>query len=157
MNDWTPVHSPVLGIDWSDRTESGDGERMGFRNSFFLVLLSIIMTAGLCGAGQANSNLQTFSGEIMDDLCAKDKTHSKMMEEMKSMGTDPAVCSRKCVELGAKYVLYDRQKDAVYSIEDQDKAEAFAGRKVRILGTFDKKKIKIEKIEPAESSSLRAK
>ena len=115
------------------------------------------MFAGASGAAQADSNLQTFSGEIMDDLCAKDKTHSKMMEEMKSMGNDPAVCSRKCVELGAKYVLYDRQKDTVYSIEDQDKAEAFAGRKVRISGTFDKKKIKIAKIEPAESGSLRVK
>jgi hypothetical protein len=130
---------------------------MKFLNSFFVILLAIIIFAGVSGAAQPDSNLQTFSGEIMDDLCAKDKTHSKMMEEMKSMGNDPAECSKKCVELGAKYVLYDRQKDTVYGIEDQDKAEPFAGRRVRISGTFDKKKIKIEKIEPAESASLRAK
>ena len=90
---------------------------------------------------------QSFSGEIMDDLCAKDKTHSVMMAQMKSMGNDPAVCSRKCVELGAKYVLYDRSSDTVYPIANQDKAEPFAGRMVHVSGVLEKKKIKIATIE----------
>jgi hypothetical protein len=93
----------------------------------------------------------------MDDLCAKDKTHAKMMDQMKSMGNDPAVCSKKCVELGAKYVLYDRQKDTVYGLADQDKAEAFAGHKVHISGTLDKKRIKIAKIELADSGDQKIK
>lgn len=72
-----------------------------------------------------------------------------MMEQMKSMGNDPATCSKKCVQMGAKYVLYDHENNAVYALADQDQAQQFAGQKVRIEGTLDKKKIKIAKIEPA--------
>jgi len=121
-------------------------------------LISLLILAGFSWAWQSEQGgLQNFSGEVMDDLCAKDKTHAKMMDQMKSMGNDPAVCSKKCVELGAKYVLYDQQKDAVYGLPDQDKAEPFAGHKVRISGTLDKKRIKIAKIEFADSGDQKAK
>jgi len=121
-------------------------------------LISLIILAGVSGAWQSKQGeLQTFPGEVMDDLCAKDKTHAKMMDQMKSMGNDPAVCSKKCVELGAKYVLYDQQKDTVYGLADQDKTEAFAGHKVRISGTLDKKRIKVAKIELADSGGQKAK
>jgi hypothetical protein len=110
-----------------------------------LVSLFLACCLGLAESGQAQS--QTFSGEIMDDLCAKDKTHDGMMDQMKSMGRDPAVCTKKCVELGAHYVLYDRKKDVVYKIDDPEKAEPFAGKQVRITGTVQKNKIKIDTIE----------
>ena len=122
------------------------------------LLVLIILLVGVSWALQSEQGgLQSFSGEVMDDLCAKDKTHAKMMQEMKSMGNDPAVCSKKCVELGAKYVLYDQQKDTVYGLADQDKAEAFAGHDVHISGTLDKKRIKIDKIELADSGGEKAK
>ena len=95
--------------------------------------------------GEANS--QTFSGEIMDSLCAKDGTHEKMMDEMKSMGRDKNTCATKCAQLGSKYVLYDADKKTIYGLDDQDKAEAFAGQKVRVLGTLAKSKIKVHNIE----------
>ena len=82
----------------------------------------------------------------MDDLCAKTKSHEQMMDQMKSMTRDPGVCTKKCVQLGAHYVLYDRQKDAVYRIENPDKAEPFAGKAVRISGTLKKNKLKIDTI-----------
>ena len=125
---------------------------------YLLLLISLITFVGLSWALQSEpGGVQTYSGEVMDDLCAKDKTHAKMMDQMKSMGNDPAVCSKKCVELGAKYVLYDQQKGTVYGLADQDKAEAFAGHKVRISGTLDKKRIKIAKIELADSGGQKAK
>jgi hypothetical protein len=96
--------------------------------------------------------VQTFSGEIMDDLCAKNKSHDKMMEQMKSMTSDPAVCTKKCIELGAHYVLYDRQKDAIYKLDDPQKAEPFAGKTVHISGTLEKNKIKIASIEAADGA-----
>lgn len=124
------------------------------RRNIFLALLSTAMLLTTSAVSQSNhSGAQSFTGEIMDDLCAKEKTHSKMMEEMKSMGNDPAVCTRKCIQLGGHYVLYDREKDTVYALADQDRAEPFAGRTVRISGTLEKKKIKIDKIEPADSAS----
>ncbi len=93
------------------------------------------------------SNAQTFSGEIMDSLCAKDGTHEKMMDEMKSMGRDKNTCATKCVQLGSKYVLFDADKKTIYGLDDQDKAEAFAGQRVRVMGTLTKNKIKVENIE----------
>jgi len=121
-------------------------------------LISLIILVGVSWAWPSEQDgLQNFSGEVMDDLCAKDKTHTKMMDQMKSMGNDPAVCSKKCVELGAKYVLYDQQKNTVYGLADQDKAEAFAGHDVHISGTLDKKRIKIAKIELADSGDQKTK
>jgi Protein of unknown function (DUF5818) len=90
---------------------------------------------------------QTFSGEIMDSLCAKDGSHEKMMDEMKSMGRDKNTCAIKCSQLGAKYVLFDADKKTTYGLDDQGKAEAFAGQKVRVQGTLAKNKIKVENIE----------
>jgi hypothetical protein len=90
-----------------------------------------------------------FTGEIMDSLCAKDGSHDKMMDEMKSMGRDKQTCAQKCVQLGAKYVLFDAEKRTIYALDDQDKAASFAGQKVRVKGSLDKKKIKVSSIEPA--------
>jgi len=115
----------------------------GLKLGLFSLLLACCL--GFVGSGQAQS--QTISGEIMDDLCAKDKSHEGMMDQMKSMGRDPAVCTKKCVELGAHYVLYDHQKDVVYKIDNPEKAEPFAGKQVRISGTVQKNKIKIDTIE----------
>src|SRR5215475_249225 len=109
-------------------------------------LITLLMTCCL-GVAQTGSAAKTFSGEIMDDLCAKNKSHDKMMQQMKSMGTNSVVCSQKCVEMGAHYVLYDRQKDAIYKLDNPEKAAPFAGKTVSISGTLDKNKIKIASIE----------
>ena len=117
----------------------------------FSMLLSMWLLASAMWAaptGQADS--QAFTGEIMDSLCAKDGTHDKMMDQMKSMGRDKATCTQKCIQLGAKYVLFDSAKKTVYTLDDQDKAAAFAGRKVQVKGTIDKKKIKVASIDVAD-------
>lgn len=125
---------------------------------YLSLLISLIVLVGVSRAWQSGQGgLQTFSGEVMDDICAKDGSHAKMMKEMKSMGNDPSVCSRKCRQLGAKYVLYDHEKGTVYGLADQDKAEEFAGHKVRISGTLEKKRIKIAKIELADSGDQKTK
>jgi hypothetical protein len=84
----------------------------------------------------------------MDSLCAKDRAHDSMMEQMKSMTHDKATCSTKCTQLGAKYVLYDSTHKTTYGLDDQDKVEGFAGKKVRVSGTLEKSKIKVSGIEP---------
>lgn len=110
-------------------------------------LITLILLMTCCLGARAGSGAQTFSGEITDDLCAKYKSHTKMMQEMKSMTSDPATCTKKCIQLGAHYVLYDRQKDAIYKLDNPQKAEPFAGKTVRISGTLEKNKIKIASIE----------
>ncbi len=75
-----------------------------------------------------------------------------MMQELKSMGTDKNSCIKQCLLLGAKYALYDAAQQKTYRIDDQDKGkvEPFAGRRVRIKGTLDKKTVKVSEIEEAE-------
>src|ERR1700734_3596539 len=115
------------------------------------VCLGLLLTTPLMEAQSkeqpGKANAQTFSGEIMDSLCAKDGTHEKMMTEMKNMGRDKNSCATMCARLGSKYVLYDSSKKAIYSLDDQDKAEAFAGQTVRVQGTLQKNKIKVQSIE----------
>ena len=117
-----------------------------FSIPFSMWLLASVMWASPTGQNEP----QVFTGEIMVSLCAKDGTHDKMMDQMKSMGRDKATCAQKCIQLGAKYVLFDPGKKTVFTLDDQDKAAAFAGRKVQVKGTMDKKKIKVTAIESAD-------
>lgn len=117
-----------------------------FSIPFSMWLLASVMWAGPTG----QSDSQVFTGEIMDSLCAKDGTHDKMMDQMKSMGRDKVTCTQKCIQLGGKYVLFDPAKSTVFALDDQDKAATFAGRKVQVKGTMEKKKIKVSDIEAAD-------
>lgn len=73
----------------------------------------------------------TISGVISDSMCGKD--HSVMGE----MGKDPAACTKKCVEGGAKYVLVESKSGDVYSLSDQDKFADLGGKSVSIEGHID--------------------
>jgi hypothetical protein len=75
---------------------------------------------------------QTFTGVITDDMCAK-ANHSQMQ-----MGPTDAECTLACVDVhGASYVLYDGKE--TYTLSDQKTPEKFAAKKVRVVGTLDKK------------------
>jgi hypothetical protein len=123
---------------------------MKTRNSLMTASLCVLLSVLPLMAAQPkepnSGTSQTFTGEIMDALCAKDGTHDKMMEEMKSMGRDKNTCAVKCAQLGAKYVLYDAAKKEIYGLDEQEKAEAFAGKRVRVTGNLQKNKIKVEGI-----------
>jgi Protein of unknown function (DUF5818) len=119
----------------------------GFIRIAYLVCL-IITAAAFSHATQPDSSTQSFTGEITDSLCAKAGSHDQMMQDMKSMGHDKATCTTKCIQLGAKYVLFDQSKGTVYVLDDQDKAAKFAGQRVRVSGTIEKKNIKVADIEP---------
>lgn len=72
----------------------------------------------------------TINGVISDSMCGSD--HSKMG----ALGKDPAACSKKCAESGAKYVLVDKNGDS-YALSDQKKASDLAGQTVAITGHID--------------------
>lgn len=72
----------------------------------------------------------TIGGVISDSMCGKD--HMKMGD----MGKDAEVCSQKCVEAGAKYVLV-ADSGEVYQLSDQKRAKEFAGKPVKISGHID--------------------
>src|ERR1700728_1746004 len=120
------------------------------RNSGIILTLclGLFLTAPLMSdQPKVPPDAQTFSGEIMDAFCAKAGSHEKRMAEINNMGHDKNSWATMCARLGSKYVLYDSSKKAIYSLDDQDKAEAFAGQTVRVQGSRQKNKIKVQSIE----------
>jgi hypothetical protein len=127
-----------------------------FARISFLLSTGLI-AAQLC-AGQVNQGgQQVFTGEITDTFCAKNKSHEEMMNEMKSMGREKQTCTQKCAQIGGKYVLVDAAKGTVYHLDDQRKAEAFAGLNVRVVGTLDNNQLKIANIEGGSSTAAAGK
>lgn len=115
-----------------------------------LVLPSLSFAAG---------KARTFRGEIMDSQCAKMGSHEMMvkkeMPDKASMANDPqvkAMCTKQCVKMGGKYVLYNAARKAVFQLDDQTKPEDFAGQNVKVTGTYDRatKTIHVESIEAAK-------
>ena len=89
--------------------------------SVLAICCSVLSTAGA---------QQTFTGVITDDMCA-DRGHQHM-----KMGANDAECTKACVAAhGAKYVLLDGK--TIYRLSDQDRPEAFAAQRVRVVGTLD--------------------
>ncbi len=110
-----------------------------------LLTLPAWMWTGSGPSSQATP--QTFTGEVTDTICAKTGSHDQMMAKMPTMGRDKAICTKQCAQIGAKYVLYDEASKAVYTLEDQGKAQTFAGQKVRVAGTLDGNQIKVTNVE----------
>ena len=76
---------------------------------------------------------QTYTGEIMDSQCAALGGHMIMMQK----GESAKDCTIRCVKIGGKYTLFDASTKAAYQLDDQKKAEQFAGAKVKITGTLN--------------------
>ncbi|MFY9983288.1 MAG: hypothetical protein WAM44_14650 [Chthoniobacterales bacterium] len=77
-----------------------------------------------------------FTGEIMDEACAKGGGHESMF---KKEGTNDAkACTLACVKAGSKFVLFDSSSKTYHSLDNQTKPKAFAGQKVAVTGTLDK-------------------
>ena len=109
-----------------------------------IVALSVTMSLW---SAQSALPSKTFTGEVTDSICAPSGSHATTMSKTPGMGNDSETCTKKCVAMGAKYVLYDPTNRAVYSVEDQGKLAQFAGHKVRVTGTLDGSAIKILNIK----------
>lgn len=82
-----------------------------------------LLFAGALVLGAANQS-QIFTGVITDTMCGADHKATKIAPESR--------CVRDCAKTGAKYALYDGRN--VYTLSDQQTAEKFAARKVRVRG-----------------------
>jgi Protein of unknown function (DUF5818) len=80
----------------------------------------------------------------MDNMCAASGSDAAMLKMSGMANADPndpkakAMCTRKCVQKGGKYVLYNAATKKVYQLDDQTNPEAFAGQDVRVTGTFNR-------------------
>ncbi|MGB0035226.1 MAG: DUF5818 domain-containing protein [Candidatus Acidiferrales bacterium] len=101
------------------------------------LLLLCVLARGSSGAGD-----EVFKGEIADSQCAMNvhslsQSHKEMLEG-KSVGTSPGDCVWFCVkQRGGRFVLQNKNK--VFKLDDQNIDREFAGQKVLITGTLDKK------------------
>jgi hypothetical protein len=75
----------------------------------------------------ATPGRRAFIGSISDSACG---LHHLMS------GTPARQCTLRCVQMGAKFVLVDEVRQRVYALSDQIKAKAYAGQKVRVIGTL---------------------
>ena len=93
---------------------------------------------------------RSFSGAIMDSQCVSMGGHETMYsDEIKN----PKDCTIQCVKYdGGKYELYNMDTQKEYQLDDQKKAEQFAGEKVTVSGTYDdsNETIHVTKIEAAK-------
>lgn len=80
-------------------------------------------------------------GAIMDSQCAYNvhsdaHSHDWMTKRGVQGATDEQSCTHHCVkDMGGSYVLV--VKKDVYKLDDQVKAEQFAGKKVKLNGSID--------------------
>jgi hypothetical protein len=70
-----------------------------------------------------------------------------MIARMPSMGHDKETCTKQCAHVGATYVLLDDATKEVYALDDQARAQVFAGHKVRLSGTLTGNKITVTNVE----------
>jgi hypothetical protein len=96
-------------------------------------IVSLILSSSLLTVSLAAQKAQTYTGEIMDQQCALLGGHTAMMNQ----GESAKDCANRCVSIGGKYVLFDGANKMVYQLDDQKKAQGFAGAKVKITGTYD--------------------
>src|SRR5215472_11072315 len=102
----------------------------------------------------ASAKDRTFSGEIMDSQCAKNASHEMMLKKEGMGDKDPndpmvkAMCTKNCIKMGGKYVLYDAASKKVYQLDDQTKPKQFAGQNVEVTGALSKDTIHVTNIEP---------
>jgi hypothetical protein len=96
-------------------------------------IVSLIVSSSLLTVSLAAQKAQTYTGEIMDQQCALLGGHTAMMNQ----GESAKDCANRCVSIGGKYVLFDAANKMVYQLDDQKKAQGFAGAKVKVTGTFD--------------------
>jgi hypothetical protein len=109
--------------------------------------LSLLVLPLLALSEQSGTGAQTFTGEVMDSICTPNGSHAATMAKMSNMGKDSETCTKACVGMGAKYMLYDQTSRAVYSVNQQDKLARFAGHKVRITGTLAGNKINVADVD----------
>ena len=118
-----------------------------FARTGLIVAAAVLLTAPLSKLPARSGTTNTFRGEVTDTFCAQSGSHNAMMAKMASLGRDKQTCAKECAKIGAKYVLYDDAKKKVYKLDDQAKAEALVGKRVRVSGTLEGDAIRVASLE----------
>ena len=110
------------------------------RAAFFLAALALLSFHSFAKDRPKDATV-TLHGAIVDSQCAFNvhsdaHSHEWMMKRGVQGASDEESCTRHCVkDMGGSYVLV--VKNDVYKLDDQVKAEQFAGKKVKVSGSLD--------------------
>lgn len=98
----------------------------------------------------AKNHEKTYRGQIMDNMCAQSGGHAPGGYEATHTST-PKDCTLACNKMGSPLVLFNKKKNRIYKLDDQDKAKTMAGENVKVEGTLDRstKTIHVQSMEPA--------
>jgi hypothetical protein len=121
------------------------------RTCFLRAAILMAMILSVSSAPAADD--KTFEGEIADSQCAfgvhsLQRSHKEMIE-MGHAGSTSEDCTRYCVSnRGGRYVL--QTKHDAFKLDNQEMAGKYAGQKVRLTGSLDRKTnvIQVKKIDP---------
>ena len=116
---------------------------MNYKIKTAALLLTLLLTAYSFGKDKPKDSVITLQGSITDSQCAfnvHSETHSHewMIKRGVQNASDDKSCTLHCVrDMGGSYVLV--VKKDVYRLDDQTRAELFAGKNVKASGTLDAK------------------
>jgi hypothetical protein len=112
------------------------------RTRTMVALVALVLLASYSfGKDKPKENVTSLHGVIMDSQCAYNvhsdtHSHDWMTKRGIQGASDEESCTQHCVkDLGGSYVLV--VKKDVYKLDDQVKAEQFAGKKVKVNGSLD--------------------
>ena len=130
------------------------------RSRSILMLIALLTTLSVVSirlpAQKTKVQEATFDGEVMDEHCAQMGSHNMTMKA-NNLAT-PDLCTTFCIyfqQTPGKYVLLDATKKMIYQLDDQSQGMFFAGRTVRVTGTYDQvtKTIHVKDIKSAPLNS----
>ena len=110
------------------------------RAAFFFATLALLSFYSFAKDKPKDATV-SLHGAIMDSQCAFNvhsdaHSHDWMTKRGVQGATDEESCTHHCVkDMGGSYVLVVKKE--VYKLDDQVKAEQFAGKKVKINGSLD--------------------
>jgi hypothetical protein len=120
-------------------------------SSTLILLFTAISVCGFAARPlqQQNNTPMSFTGELMDSMCAAQRSHDAMIK--KEGFKNSKDCTLGCVKSGGQFVLYAQANKTTYQLDDQEKPSDYAGQKVTIIGTYDgaTKTIHIQSIQSA--------
>jgi Protein of unknown function (DUF5818) len=103
-----------------------------------LMSIGVILACGCLAMAAGKSS--SWVGVVSDSNCGlKHSTPSKAAAE----------CVKKCVSMGAKYVLVHNGK--VYKLDPQEKFDGLGGERVKVTGTMSGDSIMAESVAPVKS------
>src|ERR1700722_18605561 len=103
-------------------------------NSYTVTILLLAMISFRAVGQQPNNTPMSFTGEIMDNVCAAAGSHNDMMQ--KEGFKTAKDCAQGCVKARGQFVLFGLNK-ITYQLDDQEKPIDYAGQKVTVIGTYD--------------------